>query len=253
MVKNYLYFILLFILIFSCRTNKNKQDTSVITRKDLVDIIVDLHKLDGILSVYSIRKEYTSDQIHELYDKIIEKHGYTRKQFENSIVYYTADLERFNDLYDKVINELSKMESAVNPSNKEGGPPKNLWNQKTIWELPKDGERNRIFFSIPINAVGMYSIKAKIKLYADDQSVNPEMKAYFWYDDNTHEGHREYFSTRLEKNNKETIYFISKANNSNKVTQLNGWILYNEESDKKWSKHAEIKEIEVTCKTLGNY
>jgi len=42
---------------------------------------------------------------------VLVKHGIDRETFEESIRYYAFHAEQFNEIYEKVINELGKKES----------------------------------------------------------------------------------------------------------------------------------------------
>jgi hypothetical protein len=48
-----------------------------------------------------------------LYQSIFNKHGVTRKQFDTSMVYYTARPKKFNEIYNQVLVEVKQLEEEV--------------------------------------------------------------------------------------------------------------------------------------------
>lgn len=238
---------LITMLLFACKQEKKLSKSDVIPSDKLIPVLVDLHKADGILSVYRIRKEFATFDKKEIYDNICQKHGTTRDKVNFSIEYYSKDLEKFEQIFEKVIEELNKLEYPAGDTQVEKmvSSTGNLWNQKTNWILPEDGDKNQIIFSIPVKELGKYIIKAKIKLYNDDQSINPKIYAYFWYDNGTIDGFREYFELPLKKTDEFEHCVISKSLRDDNVTHLKGWILYDDMQEGSWKKHAEVTDISV--------
>lgn len=252
----YLYSIIpIFIFfLFACNSENKKEKMEVIPKKELIPILVDMHKVDGALSVYRIRREYRFYDKKKIYDVVLAQHNTTREQFNYSLEYYSEDLEEFELIFEKVIEELSKLENPADAQSlgedKFSSTVENLWDQKDHWFLPQDGVQNQIPFSVPVKEYGRYTVRAKIKLYDDDQSLNPQLKAYFWYDNGSEEGYRDYFYIDLKKTGEFENYTISRRIRDDNVTHLKGWLIYNDENNEAWEKHAEVTDIKIQCRTI---
>ncbi len=242
------YILFILIITFSCKSTSEKEKIEVLPQEKLIPVLIDLHKVDGVLSVYSIRRKFKKYDKKDIYDQVLAKHNTTREQVNYSLEYYSDDMEQFEAIFDKLIEELSKLEIPTNImtlKDEKLALSDNLWNQKENWFLPQDGRQNQIPFSIDIKELGKYTIKAKIKLFSDDRSTNPKLTAYFWYDNGSLEGYRDYFEIELKKSNEIESYTISKRLRDDNVTHLKGWILYNDKVEDFWEKHAEVTNIQV--------
>ncbi|MBN2519062.1 MAG: DUF4296 domain-containing protein [Bacteroidales bacterium] len=244
-MRIYIYILIpLFLFVSSCLKNSKK---FIIPKEDLTTILVEMHKVDGLLNVYKVRREYNDYNKTEIYNEIIEKKGYTREQFDSTVYYYSKfKTNEFEKIFENVIDELNRIENQELIKPSIISPKDNLWNQRSEFTIAKGRNKNKIAFTIPVHGEGMYTIKAKIKLYTDDESVNPRIRAYFWHADSTKEGFRDYYELSLNKNDYFTTYMVSRRVPNNKVTHLKGWLLYHDDQETRdWSKHAEVKDIEV--------
>jgi len=252
----FIYFISIVCIVFisACNSDNKKEKLEVIPKEQLIPVLIDMHKVDGALSVYRIRRDYRYYDKEKIYDTVLARHNTTREQFNYSLEYYSEDLEEFEQIFEKVIEELSKLENPEDAHSLEedrfAGSKNNLWNQKDHWFLPQDGIQNQIQFSIPVKEYGRYTVKAKIKLYSDDQSLNPKLRAYFWYDNGSKEGYCDYFYIDLKKTGEFKNYTISRRIRDDNVTHLKGWLIYNDENEEAWEKHAEVKDIQITCRSI---
>lgn len=81
-------------------------------RKDkLVDVLVDIHLTDGYLSYSGSRIDRNRDRIEGAYGYVLRKYDITPKQFSNTMKYYSSHLSDYEQLYNKVIEKLTKMET----------------------------------------------------------------------------------------------------------------------------------------------
>ena len=108
---------LLFFSLASCTKkveDKIKPPDDLITREEMVDIIVDMHIFDAVMA--SEQKKVgkkAQNQKYYLYNSIMEKHNITRERFEKNFKYYQHDFEVMDDIYADVITKLSIMKSEV--------------------------------------------------------------------------------------------------------------------------------------------
>jgi len=238
----------------SCgKINFRNKHPDIIPKDKFISILVDIHLADAVLSISSIKKIYTREKSQIYYNQVLEVHGFTITQFNNTIKSYSKKPAKLDKIYEEVLAELSKLEGSiknVEPSlQKVSIPINNLWNLESKWDLPKDGETNQIQFSIPISNLGTYTVSAKIKMYIDDESNSPRVTAYFWYDDDSKYGFIDFFpSSPIPKNNRLKLHSIFKTITNPKITHLRGWILDHSSREGRWEKHAEVFDIKVEYK-----
>ena len=105
---------LLFLFLHSCTQHEQKfQKSELIPAKDLVPVLYDLHLADGLLSISEIRKDYNDMDSLGQYVSILESYGYSLEQLNNTIEYYSSDPETLNEIYEKVITQLSETEMEI--------------------------------------------------------------------------------------------------------------------------------------------
>jgi hypothetical protein len=83
----------------------DKTPDYVIKPNDMVSLLVDIHKGEGVIDLNS--SSYRSDSLRKVMrQSIYEKHGVTSEQVDTSLVYYGHNIEKYIEIYDKVIAEL---------------------------------------------------------------------------------------------------------------------------------------------------
>jgi hypothetical protein len=93
--------------------------TRVLSEDSMVVLLTDLQLVDGAVSlkarggkpVYDFSKAYT--------DLILQKHHVEREVFNESIRYYSFYVEKMDAIYEKVINNLTLIQSQVAQPAKE--------------------------------------------------------------------------------------------------------------------------------------
>ena len=234
------------ILLISFTACAKKDEPKVIPKKALTDILFDLHKTEAILENYSISRKYIRAEKMQIYNTVIESHGYNRQEFDSTIQYYTKyKAEELNKIYEEIINRYNIIDNQELMSPPVSDPNRNLWNLGSTYKIEKKSDKMMIPFTIPLEEEGIYTIKAKIKVYKDDESINPRIRAYFWHVNEVSEDEREYFDLKFIKNEHFTNYVISGRNTNKEVTHLKGWLLYHDNQEGDWQKHIEVKNVEV--------
>ncbi len=99
-----------------CSDNKSKQKN--IPADELTTILVDIHLAEGINSVNAIRKRYKLNK-KGLYEMVMEKHGYSKAAVDSTLSFYLENKpEKLQAIYDKVMEELSRIEGQINDNKK---------------------------------------------------------------------------------------------------------------------------------------
>ena len=243
---------LLFFLPLACSNPEERiKRSDIIPEEDLVPLLVDIHLSEGLLVLSKVNKKYPGRDSVSNYIDVINKHGFEKEDFDKTIHFYSNKPDELNEIYELVISELSKMEgrivSPVRYTDEAARQMKrNYWNRKREWHLPQDGEKEQIGFKIPVYITGTYSLSARIKMYKDDESVNPSVFVYYWYDNGSRYGFRDLFpEIKIEKTGQDSIYKISKKVSDPKISHIKGSILYHKRKRGKWSKHVDVLDIKV--------
>jgi len=98
-------------LLFSCASNETPD--YVIPQEEMIDIIVDIHIIDGMMTVHTVRREILRQKTSNLYDEVFARYGYTRSDFDTSIYYYSLNINDYDEMYKEVLNKLSEKEAKI--------------------------------------------------------------------------------------------------------------------------------------------
>ena len=240
-----IYCFIISLILFSCGNVKRKY---LIPDKVLVPLLVDLHLADGVGAAFRVLPLPENADSLALYTGIFEKHGVTRAQFDSTMTYYTDHPKNLIKIYDKVIENLSRLESEIKDMESEELKKKGvaIYRDEKNYKLPDDGKTNRIGFEVPVSGLGEYTIHARIKVLKGDESFQPRLHAYFWYDNGTKEGYKDFFrNIPIKKDNILNSYSVSKNLSNKKVTHLKGFIFDHTDQDTLFTKHAYITGIKI--------
>jgi hypothetical protein len=241
------YFILIFlsslVLFFSGCGGK---DRDIIQKNKLIDIIVDIHKVDAMAMSETFIRTYMFVDSVDLYTPVFEKHGISREQFEKSIFYYNSIPLEFDGIYDEVIAELTRQQTEFTEMQAAAARDtvNNLWKEKFAWSFPKEGRNNHLEVNIPLKGPGLYSFSAQIRLYKSDLSEDPAIQLWFWYNDSTEYGLRDSFpAVSIKKDEKLHMYNVSKRLTDTLYTHLKGFILDYSNKDTIFPRQADVFQI----------
>jgi hypothetical protein len=245
LASKYLLILLLIVGTISCRSPRKKY---IIPKKIFVDVLVDIHLADGMAEEnLGLNSTFLLDSA-TLYNSVFQKHKITRAQFDSTMHYYSKRPADFARLYSKVITRIKIMDEALKEPEKIEltGNEELIWKDPLVHSLPEMGRNDRIEISVPVSGPGEYIVSAKIKMYNDDASTTPRMVLYYYYDNKTSRGHREYFKViRLVKDEKQNTYLTAKVLTDAKVTHIKGFIADHGNTDTLFTKHLQASEIKV--------
>ncbi len=105
MKYNYILLIIALFLFTQC-DNSDKKD--IIEQDKFIDILVDIHIADAIISNKGFYDGNLKDSTKSYYNYVLKKHNISRASFDKSMEYYSKDTESYLKLYDKVIAIISK-------------------------------------------------------------------------------------------------------------------------------------------------
>ncbi|MDR1864690.1 MAG: DUF4296 domain-containing protein [Bacteroidales bacterium] len=216
-----------------------------IPKEEMTEILTEIALSKSYFSSEGIPDARWKDTI-PYHHHIVDRHGYQWAQFDSTISWYCAHPDQYQDILDEVIARLSEMEQAV---AEELDPPSELWTGRSAVQLPADGARDTVPVNILLKGVGKYVIKAKIRIYPEDSSVDPHVALYWWRSDTTMTGVCDTFRIiPIRKDGLMLEYSMEKTLlPGNEFTHLKGnWLQHGKNAmDTAWRKRAEVKDISV--------
>jgi hypothetical protein len=85
----------------------------VIPADSMATLLTDLHIADGVINNTKLKDKTLKQLSTEYFSEILEKHGISRDAFDESMRYYAYHTEELDKIYEKVIVNLSKIESVA--------------------------------------------------------------------------------------------------------------------------------------------
>ena len=207
------------------------------------EIIFQIHRADAILNVKGLNDNVIDDPAASYYNDVFLKEGITRKQFMETIEWYLNHPKQYKDLYDKVIKKVSQFEQdeAKRYEVKADRDTNDIWNMRSDWNLPLDGETNPIAFNIDAKKNGTYTHTCNVTYYEDDLSDNPRTTLIAVYTDNTTDENSVYGVVKDGKEREVSV--MLKTNPNKQVKQMKGWVL--DHSNGTVKKHIDCYNIQL--------
>ncbi|HNL08651.1 MAG TPA: DUF4296 domain-containing protein [Chitinophagales bacterium] len=110
------------IVLLSCNNTPNSDNTvavlqATIPKEQMINILADIHLVEARTQEVSLRRFDTTlqkmDSIDNYYKIIFTKYGVKEKDFLNSFNAYATDQKTFDEMYDKVLERLSRIDARL--------------------------------------------------------------------------------------------------------------------------------------------
>jgi hypothetical protein len=224
----------------------------MIPARNLIPLLTDLYLADGLLAYQPVKNIFIAKDSIINYIDIIESHGYTKEQMDNTLKYYFINNpKKLQKIYDQVLARLTEIESEIESNSPTETNVHNLWNQKHSLKLPEEGVHNPLYFSIPVKDTGVYIFNFDYILYSDDQSLNPRTTIYFWRSDNTEAGVKQSWDDiRLVRDGIRHSYSATKRLTDTSFTHICGNLHECDPQSARWEKHAIFSNMLLTKGTI---
>lgn len=212
---------------------------------------MDVHLADG-MAVMNL----TGDRLQvidsaSLYLAVFSKHKVTRERFDSTLRYYSGRPADFQRLYTKVNARLKLLEASLNESlaAEDSARVSVVWEDLRARSFPQEAMNSRVPIDVPVSGKGTYTVTATIKVYPEDRTVMPRMSLYFYYNDSTPEGRRDWFNVaNLRNDGQVRDYSVSKELTSDRAARIRGYIVNRSNADSMFQMHLVISRIRVVRK-----
>ena len=175
--------VLLTITIFSC----GRVPGDVIDTKTMELLLVDIHKAEAYMenNKYLANNKSAQDSVK---NTIFAKHNITSEEFDYSVVWYGANLDKYIEIYEKVIIRLQEEDNSLLAlmnnqkdmyiSMTRSGDTVNIWNRNSHYIFEGRLNNNLLTFTVPYddNFKEGDLFKLKFKITSREESpYNPQV------------------------------------------------------------------------------
>lgn len=104
------------LLLFSCHTEDNVSiPGDVLQKEEMAAVLVDVNLLEASMNTHfgSSDKIAASGDTYALQTDMLKKHGLTQEQYQHSFEFYGRHPKLFAEVYQLVLNDLSRMQAEV--------------------------------------------------------------------------------------------------------------------------------------------
>ncbi|WP_430812753.1 MULTISPECIES: DUF4296 domain-containing protein [unclassified Carboxylicivirga] len=196
------YFILFLLgaVLWSCST-RPKVPRHLADEERMTAVLADIYQLESVLSqtrlTYNSAKE---DKVSGYYRNVLDKHGMSKADFDSAMVWYAAHPTVLSDVYEEVIEELSRRDAELkNKMNEEKEIKKDLpkvpsrvdlWADTTAFQVPfdeQDSLDNRVPFTFSVDSLsdGILRLQADYSFSETGLMDSARMKMVACYADST--------------------------------------------------------------------
>lgn len=107
-----LIFFFIGVLFLGCGGKElNHIPDEIIPKHHMIDLLVDIHLSDAIITTKKFQTNKHEYQIEGYYAYLYEKHGYTRQEIDSSIAFYSRYPAEYSKMYDQVLEKLSTIQT----------------------------------------------------------------------------------------------------------------------------------------------
>ncbi len=113
--------VLLVALLFGCSDKEDvKIPDTVLAKERMAEVMIDIHLLEASANLNIESTLNTGVNVPLQTMNVFRTHGTTKKQYEESFTFYTRNPKLLVEVYQQVLNGLSKMQAEVtNEKNKD--------------------------------------------------------------------------------------------------------------------------------------
>lgn len=116
MMTKYIYIAFLALSLAACGSEKKEKiPAGILPKEKMIAVITDLHVAEAAINLNLLRPD-------SLYD-VYEKNKITKQQYDSSFKYYSLNPEKLVEIYNEVLNEISKKQAEFAKYKGTYSPP----------------------------------------------------------------------------------------------------------------------------------
>jgi hypothetical protein len=110
------------VTINGCKREKKITGKEYIPRDVLVNVITDIHLIDGITNDMKYYRKFNPGDSIDMYSSIFEKYNVDRRMYERTINEYSKHPQLLDQVYDEVLMELKLLQDKIEMEEEEERP-----------------------------------------------------------------------------------------------------------------------------------
>ncbi|MFT3737355.1 MAG: DUF4296 domain-containing protein [Breznakibacter sp.] len=187
---------------------KDRVPSQYPNKKEMVDILVDIHMAESILTNQRPGRTVGENLSTGMYKSILDKYGLTKVEFDSALIWYTSHPHVYIKVYDDVIARLSDMEAQIASDMSkqeekdkllaEKMATKNIWNDSISYHYPySDSTNTNLVFKLQVDSfkLGHIQYSAIYRFQKEDL----KRKTEFWMVTNYADSTRDTLKTDIIK------------------------------------------------------
>lgn len=108
----FLFTVVVLFMVCSCNKKTVKIPEGILTKQELIPVLVDIHLAQAVVGInqFSDTARYN---VNEYALAVFKMHHITKAKYDSSLSFYATYPDLLDEIYQEVINELSKKQSEV--------------------------------------------------------------------------------------------------------------------------------------------
>jgi len=113
-VKNYLF--ILICLLFACSNSDEKIPENILSETKFELLLKEIHLVEATFELHKTKgMGKAKNELANSYQNIYSEYAISEEDFKTSLEYYSVNPEKLEKIYDKVLEELTKERTTLNP------------------------------------------------------------------------------------------------------------------------------------------
>tara|TARA_B100001758_G_scaffold247497_1_gene265551 strand:- start:27118 stop:27459 length:342 start_codon:yes stop_codon:yes gene_type:complete len=108
-----IYLLILLCLFLSCKNKKEHVPQKILTTKNFVIILKDIHLEEAKFELQKKVMKITKAKLKNSYDLIYKKHQISEEIFKKTLTFYAQNPEKLERIYSKVLEQLTNDQSKL--------------------------------------------------------------------------------------------------------------------------------------------
>jgi hypothetical protein len=237
--------ILILILAPSCVNPKDKaRHDGLIPEKAFASILTDIYIANGLLTLPDIRRNFGERDSVQNFIDVIEGHGYSYEQMNNTMNYYfVSKPKKLIRIYDQIIGNLSETEAAMQKEILRLGLEESRKQAKyNLYHFPDASRMGNPGTTINIPSAGTYTITLSVTISPDDQSYNPHFSAWLVDADSVETGRKKWLpDLKYIKDGHPHQYFYTGRIEEKRPMVMKAILFEYENNIEEWERNATIE------------